>query len=498
VEVQPELSNPMPPSVTTETVSLPLPGDALSLDECIRIALQYNPELAAIGWDAEAARKETRIQSAQRWPNVHLTGSYFHYQDDQRLVQSSSPSVATYLTKNIASADVVLRMPLYAGGQIVNEIRAAELLARAAEHSLARTRDELVFNVSSTFYGILAQRHVIESLEFSRDTLGQHLERVEQLIAAKKAAKVDALRTEVRLADVEQQILREQNVLAISHRFLASQLGLDTVPSAGLELDDSLDAPESAPELHDALAQAYRQRPDYAAASAALEAQAKRVDMARGQREPEIALEASYGGRWGIGGSGDPAAQSSDSLNITRSPESNELGLSGSSTRPLRAGNSITTTRTDTAGANSIRLTRSGTEAADDFEDVARVGVTVDIPLFEGGRIRAQIAKERARLHAAQQRLRKMELQIQLEVETAVLNANSARERVNVTQKSITEAEESLRIERAKYDYGKGAIVDVFDAQAALLNAQTNYYRALADFNIASAQIRLATGDQLP
>ena len=122
----------------------------------------------------------------------------------------------------------------------------------------------------------------------------------------------------------------------------------------------------------------------------------------------------------------------------------------------------------------------------------------MDIPIFEGGRIRAQIAKERALLHAAQQRLRKLELQIQIEVETAILNLSSASERVSVTQKSIAEAEESLRIERAKYNYGKGAIVDVLDAQAALLGVQTSYYRALADFNIATAQVHLATGDNRP
>jgi len=43
------------------------------------------------------------------------------------------------------------------------------------------------------------------------------------------------------------------------------------------------------------------------------------------------------------------------------------------------------------------------------------------------------------------------------------------------------QAEESPRIEREKYDLGKGSITDVLDAQSALLDSQTNYYRALAD-----------------
>jgi outer membrane protein TolC len=225
---------------------------------------------------------------------------------------------------------------------------------------------------------------------------------------------------------------------------------------------------------------------------AALEAQARRVDIARGEREPEIALEASYGGRWGIGGSGEPSTSGSQSVGTDAAGN-----ITWTRTSPLSGGDSLTSTW-GSQGLVSQRYTQSGVEAADNFEDVGRVGVAVDVPIFEGGRIRAQIAKERSRLNAAQQRLRKLELQIRLEVETAVLNANSARERISVTRKSIAEAEESLRIERQKYDFGKGAIVDVLDAQGALLNAQTNYFRALADYSIAKAQVQLAAGNQTP
>ncbi|MCL4218769.1 MAG: TolC family protein, partial [Candidatus Hydrogenedentes bacterium] len=475
--------------------ALPPPaGKMLTLEDCTALALQNNPELLASGLEVEAAQAETRIKGAGRWPSVHLTGSYFHHQDDQRLSAPASPGKAIYYTDDILSADVIMRMPLYAGGRIVNEFRAAELLAKAAGHTLARTREELVFNVASTYYGILAQKHVVQSLEFSHKTLAEHLDRVGQLIEAQKAARVDALRTEVRLADVEQQLLQEKNVLEIAHRLLANLLGLEAGHASGLALSDTLTFLEPAPTVDDEVNRAFQQRSDYAAALAALGAQAKRVDVARGVREPEVSLEASYGGRWGIGGSGEPATQPSSSSTLTAGGQTTGTW---STTTPLPGGASITTTAGST-GAISARLSQVEVEPADDFEDVGRIGITMGIPIFEGGRIHAQIAKERALLHAARQRLRKLELQIQLEVETAVLNVNSARERVSVTQKSIAEAEESLRIERAKYNYGKGAIVDVLDAQSALLGVQTSYYRALADFNIATAQVHLATGGNKP
>ena len=422
---------------------------------------------------------------------MHLAGSYFHHQDDQRLVPPSSPGEATYFTDDLVSADLVLRLPLYTGGRIVNEIRAADLLARSAEHSLARTREELVFNVTSTYYAILAQRHVIESLAFSLTTLEEHVARVQNLIDAQKAAKVDRLRTEVRLSDLDQQLIQERNVLAIQLRLLSNLMGLTEPKASMLDIAGDLSMPE-VPSSDTAMDHVLDRREDYAAAVAALEAQARRVDIARGARDPQVALEASYGGRWGIGGSGDPA--SSGSRAIALDAQGNPTYAV---TAPLAGGATLTPTY-GMNGLNSLRLSRTTTDAADSFEDVGRVGVTVDLPLFEGGSLRAQVAKERARLHAAQQRLRKLELQIRLEVETAVLNVNSARERVGVTQKSIAEAEESLRIETQKYDFGKGAIVDVLDAQAALLNAQTNYYRALADFRVAEAQVQLAAGTQKP
>jgi outer membrane protein TolC len=133
----------------------------------------------------------------------------------------------------------------------------------------------------------------------------------------------------------------------------------------------------------------------------------------------------------------------------------------------------------------------SGVNSSD---DVGRLGIVLDIPIFEGGRIEARVRQERARLLAAQERLRRLELQVQLDVETAVLNIGSAAQRVVATEKAIEQAEESLRIEREKYDLGRGSITDVLDAQSALLDSQTNYFRAVADHSTALAQLKLAVG----
>ena len=92
----------------------------------------------------------------------------------------------------------------------------------------------------------------------------------------------------------------------------------------------------------------------------------------------------------------------------------------------------------------------------------------------------------------------KIQLQIRLEVETAHGSLASALERLASTEKAIDLGAESLRIEQEKYALARGTAQDVLDAQSALLDAQTNRIRALAEANAAAAQLVLATGEKLP
>ncbi len=412
----------------------------LTLPKCVEIALANNPGLAAGRRGVDVAQAERDAAAAEWWPSVRAVGSYEHHLDNQRLLPADRPRQWGAFSDDFLEADLVVRMPLYTGGRITYAIQGAELLRQAAEHRLARTREELVFNVASIFYGILGQRRVIDSLEFSHKALEEHRRRVEDLLDVQKAARVDLLRTEVRLADIKQKLVRERNVLAIQQRVLANLLGV-RLASGGPAVQGRLEMAAAEADLSQYLARAYAARADYLAARAALEAQAKRVDVARAGYTPTVSAVGLYGRRW---------------------------------------------------TAHSIVPQTGGEQTG----DLGHVGVEVDVPIFEGGRIAARVRKERAALAQAQETLRKLQLQVRLDVETAVLNVTSTRDRGRATEKAIEQAEESLRIEREKYGLGKGSITDVLDAQSALLDAQTAHYEALAEYNTSIAQLRLAVGEE--
>ena len=417
------------------------PRDSLDLPRAIEIALASNPEVAAARWDAEAARARYDIAAAGRLPTLDAVGGYTYNLDEQRLLPVRRQGDPSILGREIVSGDLVLSMPLFTGGRLVSQVRAADFLRQSAGHRAARSREELVFNVSSVFFGILSQERVVAALDFSRGTLEQHLLRVDNLVAARKAAVVDRMRTEVRLADVTQRFVKERNALAVMHRMLANLLGSEcSADSLSLRGNLEMDLEAAIPNAGATVAKALERRHDYLSARVALQAQARLVDAARAGYWPSVSLLASYGERWAAG------------------------TVSGTGNNP---------------------------------DDIGRVGLVFGIPLFEGGRIGAMVGAQRAELGAARERLRKLELQIRLDVETALLGLQSSRERIEAMQKAVDQARESLRIEQQKYELGKGAIVDVLDAQAALLESETNYYRALADFHTGWAQLRLAEGEEL-
>jgi len=252
-------SAPVPTSVS-DTIEV---QTRLTLEQCVDIALKNNPGIAQEKWDTRTALAEKDVAQGRLWPTISAVGGYTYYRND-RLIKPRRPGTLEVLgfTDELVSGDIVLTMPLYTGGQLRNGVKAAELMAQSAKQQLFYTRTELVFNVSSVFYSMLGQNEVIDSLIFSQKALKEHHKRVGELLDAQKAAKVDLLRTEVRLADIEQRLLRERNVLNIQRFLLTSLLGLDSQNEC-LQIEGQLTLIDVPTSLDQGFATALNIRQDY-------------------------------------------------------------------------------------------------------------------------------------------------------------------------------------------------------------------------------------------
>jgi outer membrane protein TolC len=129
-------------------------------------------------------------------------------------------------------------------------------------------------------------------------------------------------------------------------------------------------------------------------------------------------------------------------------------------------------------------------ETADNYT----VGAMLRLNLYSGHRLSAKTAEARADRRQVEAMRRGLELGIRVETKQAFLEARSAWKRIGVAQKAVNQSEEGLRIVKNRYKSGLLTIVDLLDAEVTLQRARTRHFQSLHDYKVARIQLALAAG----
>ena len=116
------------------------------------------------------------------------------------------------------------------------------------------------------------------------------------------------------------------------------------------------------------------------------------------------------------------------------------------------------------------------------------------VPLFTGGRIRAETVKADLEIKKVEQQRDDLRNQIALEVKTATAQLESARHQVEVANLGIQLAQEEVAQARDRFSAGVADNIEVVQAQDALSRASDNQIAALYQFNQARADLARAIG----
>lgn len=123
----------------------------------------------------------------------------------------------------------------------------------------------------------------------------------------------------------------------------------------------------------------------------------------------------------------------------------------------------------------------------------ATLGLKVN--LFDGYASTSRLQQAVLNRSRADDRLRELEAELLLEYRSAVNDARVAAERIGVTEASIRQGEENLRINKDRYQEQVGTATDVIDAQTLLTQISTEHYQALFDYQVALARVKRARGE---
>jgi len=129
-----------------------------------------------------------------------------------------------------------------------------------------------------------------------------------------------------------------------------------------------------------------------------------------------------------------------------------------------------------------------------DSHGVFEVGATLAIPIFAGGRARADGLQAEATLRQNRQQLENLRAQIDYDVRTALLDLASAADQVEVARSALDLANQTLDQARDRFTAGVADNLEVVQAQEAVASANENYISSLYAHNLAKVSLARAIG----
>jgi outer membrane protein TolC len=121
-------------------------------------------------------------------------------------------------------------------------------------------------------------------------------------------------------------------------------------------------------------------------------------------------------------------------------------------------------------------------------------GVTLRWNLFNGFADRARIEEASSAMNRARAVEKQATAGVKLEVRRAQADLEAARQRMIVAESTITQAEESLRITKNRYEAGLTTVTELLRSETALAEAQSRHVIAIHDQRLAGVALEFAMG----
>jgi outer membrane protein TolC len=316
--------------------------------------------------------------------------------------------------------------------QNLRNLRAARESVRAAEFSVRDTREEVVLAVTGLYLQAVAGLARIEAQRAQVATADTAHRQAVDRKSAGTIAGIDVLRAQVELQSEQQRLYYYEGEYEKQKLDLARAIGLPPGQPIELEPMPSYEPLPGSITLESALDLAYRQRADYRAAESRLKAAELAKGAAQAGRYPTADLSANYG----VIGPG--LTQMHGTFTV----------LGG-----------------------------------------------VDIPLFQGSRVKAEVELADSALRQRKAELDSLRGTIDADVRRSLTDVRSSERRVQVARETIELARQELTQAQDRFAAGVTNNLEVVQAQQAVAAANDNYISSLFGFNAAKAALIRAQGE---
>ncbi len=124
--------------------------------------------------------------------------------------------------------------------------------------------------------------------------------------------------------------------------------------------------------------------------------------------------------------------------------------------------------------------------------------VTIDLPITNGGGLKAQKRQAAAQYNQAQETFLQTKREIIQSARSQHLGVLTDVATVAARKQAIVSSESSLEATQAGYEVGTRDFVDVLNAQQGVFQAKSDYYNALYDYIIGTLELKQTAGTLAP
>ncbi len=510
------LADPAPVQPISETDSSAPGVLSLSLEEAIQIALERNYAVRTAALDVATARAQVREAWGQVLPSADVASSYTRnlvqanpfagsdagglfdglnaiswlaFNEDARTDEDPSTEPITlgefrqrqqegfdnagividdggnpFGVDNQFQSTLSISQTLYNGSAFA-AIKGARSLKDINQAALTQQQQQAIDQTRQLYYGaLLAQEQVgvvQASVGRTQETLGETARRVAQGVLP----KFERLTAEVEVSNQQTQLIEVQNAAALAKNNLMFALGLPVnqpvalVGDLGLPNDLFLDTVS----LDDAIATALERRPDLEQARLAIQLQKVNRDITKSQYFPNLSAFAnlSY---------------------IGNVPDNRTSVIQGA----------------DPDDPFAVTTNTSGFFDDSYWNPNVAVGVQLSWNLFNGFQTSYRVQQNTIEVQKAEIALEQGVQAAVLEVEQALRNLASSRQRIAGQQQTVETAQVAYEFASQRLTTGMATQIDVRLASTQLDQAQLGYLQAVYDYLVARSALQKAIGVVLP
>lgn len=427
-------TSPFMGGVPTGTRSAePLP---ISIADAIRRALEHNLGVLQAEEAVNRASGARWVALSELLPNVH--GSISETRRETNLEAFGFPlnrfSLGTPFPSvvgpfNVFDARILAEQPVL-DLEALHKVRAESHQLAATRHAYRSAREFVVLVAASLYLQGLAADARASTARAQLETARALHAQAEDLRRGGIVAGIDVIRAEVRVSTESQRATAAQAEFEKVKLQLARVMGLPVAQP--ITLSDQI-PPVPVPEItiEQALERAYRERPDYLAAQARLEAAEATRRAAQAEYLPSLTVNADYG---------------------------------------------------------AIGLT-----AASSLSTFAVTGM-VNVPIFNGGKTRAHVQQATVDRNNRRMELDDMRAQIDYEVRSAFLDLQATSEELQAATRGRELSALQLTQARDRFAAGVANNIEVIQAQEAVALANEQYIEAVFGYNLSKAVLGRALG----